>query len=201
MDLLVEKEPLLPPPAQKGFNLERVRLKRGNMLQSPLYIDKNVQRVQPPCESLGLQAWPTPRWAAGGFEGSLGHEGPPKRAGVTVRGLTRATGGKGDGATSSPGAREGGGRGCARRWMLEMGMCPPSPGLEGREAVPRDLLVPPSPCDHVGKGAPCAGGSPAGRRGQLASRWAHRKMPSFPPPPRGAVSSIEGEGCPVWHFL
>lgn len=151
MDLLVEKEPLLPPPTQKGFNLERVRLKLGNMLQSPLYIDKNIQRVQPLCESLGLRARLTPQWAAGGFEGSLGHEGAPKRAGVTVRGLTRAPGGKGDGATSSPGAREGRGRGCARRQMLEVGMCPPSPGLEGREAAPRDLLVPPSPCDPVEK--------------------------------------------------
>lgn len=132
------------------------------MLQSPLYIDIKCTTVgSPRAKSLGFRSRLTPRRAAGGFEGCLGHEGC--EYGLRNERLSqcevlrelqvgRETEQR---LLQEPGKVEAGAARGVR--CPEDGCVPPSPGLEGRDAVPRDLLRSPSPCAHVGKGALCAG--------------------------------------------
>lgn len=114
---------------------------------------------QPPCKSLGFRFWLTSQRAAAGLEGSSGRKGASRASetrGVTVRGLTGARAGKGDGAASSPAEEPGkaeaaaaGGGGCL------LSPRPPNLRLEGRlEAATKDPLVHPGPSGHR---APCAG--------------------------------------------
>lgn len=128
------------------------------MLQSPLYIDIKCTTVgSPRAKSLGFRSRLTPRRVAGGFEGSLGHEGCKyglRNERLSQCGVPRElqVGRETEQRLLQEPGKVEAGAAKGVRWM-----CPPSPGLEGGDAVPRDLLRSPSPCAHVGKGALCAG--------------------------------------------
>lgn len=99
---------------------------------------------QPPCESLGFRSRLTPRQAAGGFDGGLGHEG-------CKYGLRNEWVSQCEVLHELQVGREREQRLLQERGKAEAGaakgvrcpegeMCPPSPGLEGRDAAPGDLL-------------------------------------------------------------
>lgn len=137
---------------------------------------------QPPCKSLGLGFWLTSQWAATGLEGSSGCMGGSRASetrGVTVRGLTRARAGKGDGAASSPDEELGKAEAVAAGgvgWFLS-----PHPPKMRLEAATRVPLVHPVPW---------------GRRARRGS--SKNVSPStFKGPLDGGGEGV-GRGCQVW---
>lgn len=170
------------------------------MLQSPLYIDIKCTTVgSPRAKSLGFRSRLTPRRAAGGFEGCLGHEGC--KYGLRNERLSQCEV-----------LRElQVGRETEQRLLQEPGKVEAGAARGVRDARRMDVSLPaqgwrgemrcPGTCFALHHLVPTWGREhcvldeiPWGEHGlQLLSRWAHRKMPPwffFFPPCKGATCRL-----------